>query len=108
LLDTCPPFQIDGNFGTTAAIAEMLVQSENGTIQLLPALPGAWKDGSVSGLCARGGFEVSLIWKNGRLVAAKILSKNGGLCRINYESAENAGEIKKGTTIKLDGHLNRI
>jgi alpha-L-fucosidase 2 len=108
LFDTCPPFQIDGNFGTAAAMAEMLVQSENGTIHLLPALPDAWKDGSVSGLCARGGFEVSLSWKNGRLVTAKVLSKNGGLCRINYESAASVVEIKKGTTIELDGHLNRI
>ncbi len=108
LFDACPPFQIDGNFGTTAAIAEMLVQSENGTIHLLPALPAAWKDGSVSGLCARGGFEVSLAWKNGRLITAKILAKNGGSCRIKYENEANTVEIKKGTTIKFDGTLNRI
>ncbi len=108
LFDACPPFQIDANFGTPAAIAEMLVQSENSAIHLLPALPDAWKNGTVSGLCARGGFEVSLTWKNGRLVTAKILSKNGGSCRINYENEKAAFEIKKGTNIKLDGNLNQI
>ncbi len=105
LFDTCPPFQIDGNFGTTAAIAEMLVQSENGTIHLLPALPDAWKDGTVTGLCARGGFEVSLTWKNGRLVTAKISSKRAGPCRVNYENSESIIEMDSGKTIQLNDHL---
>jgi alpha-L-fucosidase 2 len=105
MFDACPPFQIDANFGVPAAIAEMLLQSQEGTIDLLPALPSAWKEGTVTGLCARGGFVVNMAWKDGVLTSAEIHSKLGGPCHINYQGKEIVLQTKKGQNIMLNEEL---
>lgn len=105
LWDTHAPFQIDGNFGGTAGITEMLLQSHIGFIQLLPALPDAWKDGSVSGICAKGNFEVSISWKDNLLSEAVIVSKAGAPCILRYGDKTLSFKTVKGKsyTIKVEG-----
>ncbi len=91
-----PPFQMDANFGATAGIAEMLLQSHAGEIILLPALPKEWSEGFISGLQARGGFIVDMRWENGKLVFSRIYSKYGGECVVNYQKAKLILETEAG------------
>ena len=101
LWETHPPFQIDGNFGGTAGVTEMLLQSHMGFIQLLPALPNAWKDGSVSGICAKGNFEVDMIWENNQLKEATVRSGAGGNCVIKYGDKMLSFKTIKGQSYQL-------
>ena len=87
LMDACPPFQIDGNFGYTSGLAEMLLQSHAGFVQLLPALPFVWPDGNVTGLMARSGFKIDMQWKSGKIVGGVITSTRGGNCRLRTSVA---------------------
>lgn len=102
LWDTHPPFQIDGNFGGTAGVTEMLLQCHMGFIQLLPALPDAWKEGSVKGLCAKGNFEIDITWQDGKLGEAVILSKAGEPCNLRYGDKTIAFKTAKGKTYKIN------
>ncbi|HEY3372255.1 MAG TPA: glycoside hydrolase family 95 protein [Prolixibacteraceae bacterium] len=102
LFDAHPPFQIDGNFGGAAAVAEMLVQSSENEIRLLPALPDAWSEGSVKGICARGGFEISMEWENKALRRVTVFSKNGGSTRLICKSTQKDISLAKGKKIEIN------
>lgn len=96
LLDAHPPFQIDGNFGGAAAVIEMLVQSTDSTINLLPALPDTWSEGSVNGIRARGGFEISMKWEDGTLMQTTIHALAGGQTTLMYKDKKQTIDLKKG------------
>ncbi len=102
LFDAHPPFQIDGNFGGAAAIAEMLVQSTENEIHLLPAIPDAWNSGSVKGICARGGFEVSMVWKNKSVKKLSVLAKSSGKTTLYFGSKKKEINLKKGQVYELN------
>jgi len=106
LFEAHPPFQIDGNFGAAAGIAEMLVQSRNDVIELLPALPDAWSNGRVTGLSARGGYEVDLEWKAGKLVVAKLKSTLGGSCKIRQGAKAFSLKTQAGKSYSIASRLN--
>jgi alpha-L-fucosidase 2 len=108
LFDAHPPFQIDGNFGAAAGIAEMLLQSRAGDIHLLPALPEAWAEGEVRGLRARGGFEVGMRWKGGKLNEAIIRSISGRSAKIRYGNQTLDVNFKAGERLRLDAALRRL
>ena len=108
LFDAHPPFQIDGNFGAAAGIAEMLLQSHTKYIDLLPALPSDLPQGEVRGMIARGGFEMDFSWQNGKLVTLTILSKAGGTCLLRYGTIIRKMETQKGVVYKLNKDLKKL
>ncbi|WP_353719503.1 glycoside hydrolase family 95 protein [Dyadobacter sp. 676] len=105
LFDAHPPFQIDGNFGGAAGILETLVQSHEGDLHLLPALPGALPDGHITGLCARGGFEIDMSWKKGKLEGLTIRSKAGNPCKLRYDGKVVSIPTAKGKTYRFGAGL---
>ena len=101
LWDTHAPFQIDGNFGGTSGITEMLMQSHMGFIHLLPALPDAWEEGHIKGIRARGGFELEMDWREGKLSEVTVTSTNGGRCNLRYAGSTISFNTKKGKSYKV-------
>ena len=108
LWDVHPPFQIDGNFGGTAGVTEMLLQSHAGCIDLLPSLPDAWADGNISGLRARGNFGVDIDWKNGKLRQATITSGSGEQCTVRYGQQSMQFLTKRGKTYLVTMENGRL
>ena len=105
LFDTHPPFQIDGNFGFTAGIAEMLLQSHKDTLRILPALPEAWNKGHIKGIKARGDFNVDIHWNDHQLVKLAITSKQGNRCTVQYKNSTTTFNTRKGKTYVFDNNL---
>jgi alpha-L-fucosidase 2 len=103
MFDAHPPFQIDGNFGGASAIAEMLRQCDDGEIRLLPALPPSWPDGRVTGLRARGGFEVDMAWTHGALERTTIRSLLGQTLRVRRSDARRTFDLRRGAALTLVG-----
>ena len=101
LFDAHPPFQIDGNFGGTAGVCEMLLQSDGTTIDLLPALPEQWNEGSVSGICARGGYTVSMTWSEGKVVTLTLKAVNDGKVTIRFNGKETTIKVKAGQVSRV-------
>jgi alpha-L-fucosidase 2 len=101
LFDAHPPFQIDGNFGGTAGVIEMLMQSSEGKIYLLPALPDVWNEGAIKGICARGGFEVSMEWENNNLKTSTIYAKTDGKTTLEYKGKQKEIELKEGEKVEI-------
>jgi alpha-L-fucosidase 2 len=108
LFDTHPPFQIDGNFGGTAGIAEMLLQSHNGIVRILPALPAAWPEGKIHGLKARGNFEVNIDWEKSILTRLEIISMDGAPLTLSYAGKEIDMTPQAGDVMVFNGKLERI
>ncbi|QEM05290.1 glycoside hydrolase family 95 protein [Mucilaginibacter rubeus] len=108
LFDAHPPFQIDGNFGGAAGLAEMLLQSPGDAIELLPALPTALPQGSIKGICARGGFVLDFEWQNGRLKNVGVFSKLGNTCRLCYGGKTTDIETQKGKSYRFDADLKQL
>lgn len=104
LLSTHPPFQIDGNFGGAAAIAEMLLQSQNNEIHILPALPSTWPSGSIKGIRARGGYTIDMEWKNSVLTTLIIKTNKDAVCKVRYKDSVKEVHVKKGSnSVKVEG-----
>jgi alpha-L-fucosidase 2 len=108
LFDAHPPFQIDGNFGGAAGIIENLVQSHLNQIDLLPSLPDALPEGKISGVCVRGGFELTFTWREGKLQNLQVLSKAGTICRLKYQDKQIEINTEKGKTYQFDAQLHQI
>jgi alpha-L-fucosidase 2 len=106
LFDLHPPFQIDGNFGASSGIAEMLLQSQDGELEFLPALPPAWPRGEVKGLRGRGAYEVDIAWQDGKLTQATILAHAAGPCAIRLGEATKTFDAQAGKAYHVDSALN--
>lgn len=108
LLDLHPPFQIDGNFGVVSGITEMLMQSHDEYINILPALPQAWANGEIKGIVARGGFVIDIVWDQGQLKTLKVQSRLGNDLNVHYKDKQKKCPTQKGEVIIFDANLNRI